>query len=274
MERSMDERVRELMRGAYDLHVHAAPSHTPRALDDFELARQMDLYGMAGAVTKSHYDPTAGRAAIANKYSGAASRLYGAVALNRPAGGLNPYAARSALELGAKIVWLPTRDVKQGLRAVGDGGEPLPEIYEIFEVVKSFSAWLATGHIKPEESRAVCLAGLERGVNMILTHPDSKSTWVPLEVQTDLASRGVMVEKAWGNVYNGYISAREMAESIRLIGPDRVFMVTDFGQADSPLPAQGMHDFIAAMLSEGISPDAVDKMVRANPRRILGLTED
>ena len=36
MEREQ-EMARELLKGAYDLHVHSAPSHVKRALNDYEL---------------------------------------------------------------------------------------------------------------------------------------------------------------------------------------------------------------------------------------------
>ena len=264
-------KARDILRGAYDLHVHAAPSHSPRALDDFELARQLDEYGMAGAISKSHYDSTAGRAAIANKYSGARARLYGSVALNRPAGGVNPYAVQAALKLGAKMVWLPTKDVKSGLGVTDERGELLPALYDVFDVVREYGAWLATGHLKPEVSARVCREGLARGVHMILTHPDSKSTNVPVETQAALAREGALVEKAWGNVYNGYLSAGDMAGTIRAIGPERVFLVTDFGQTDSPMPAAGMLAFVKALLENGFREEEIITMVRRNPARILGL---
>lgn len=267
----LEAKAREILRGGYDLHVHASPSHSPRKLDDFELARQLDAYGMAGAITKSHYDATAGRAAIANRHSGAAAKLYGALALNRPVGGINPHAVDAAFRLGAKMIWLPTRDVKSGLGVTDDSGGLIGALYEVFDVVKAHHGWLATGHLKPEVSARVCREGLARGVNMILTHPDSKSTNVPVDVQVALAREGVMVEKAWGNVYNGYLSAAAMAESIRRIGPERVFLVTDYGQVDSPMPCEGMLAFVTAMLEQGLSEEELITMVRRNPARILGV---
>ena len=46
------EKVLRLMEGAYDLHTHTSPDFFPRALDDFELLRQADQYGMAGVMLK------------------------------------------------------------------------------------------------------------------------------------------------------------------------------------------------------------------------------
>ena len=52
------------MRGAYDLHVHVEPDLANRRIDDLALARRFAELGLAGFVLKSHYAPTAERAAV------------------------------------------------------------------------------------------------------------------------------------------------------------------------------------------------------------------
>ena len=64
---------------------------------------------------KSHYESTALRAELINRYSGCKAKAYGGLCLNCPAGGLNVYAVKNALRAGAKIVWMPTRDAKNSL---------------------------------------------------------------------------------------------------------------------------------------------------------------
>ena len=54
----------ELLKGAYDLHVHSGPDVMPRKLDDLELAERIQKSGMKGYVIKSHYFCTAERAKI------------------------------------------------------------------------------------------------------------------------------------------------------------------------------------------------------------------
>lgn len=66
MEREQ-EMARELLKGAYDLHVHSAPSHVKRALNDYELMEQAQAAGMAGVMIKNHYECTAGRAQALNQ---------------------------------------------------------------------------------------------------------------------------------------------------------------------------------------------------------------
>ena len=55
-------RGRELVRGAYDMHVHIAPDTVERIIDDVGLARRCQELGLAGFQLKSHYTSTAERA--------------------------------------------------------------------------------------------------------------------------------------------------------------------------------------------------------------------
>src|SRR6478609_4440369 len=52
------DRARELVRGAYDLHVHVEPDLAKRRIDDIDLAHRFAELGLAGFVLKSHYVPT------------------------------------------------------------------------------------------------------------------------------------------------------------------------------------------------------------------------
>ena len=45
--------MKELIQGAYDLHVHSAPDVMPRKMDDLEMAQRIVASGMAGYALKS-----------------------------------------------------------------------------------------------------------------------------------------------------------------------------------------------------------------------------
>ena len=79
--------ISELIVGAYDLHMHTAPSPFNRQLDDIQLLQQAGQAGMAGILLKSHYEPTAARAEIANRYAGSKAKAFGSLVLNWPVGG-------------------------------------------------------------------------------------------------------------------------------------------------------------------------------------------
>src|SRR5262249_60059280 len=104
-------RARELVRGAYDLHVHIEPDLAARRIDDLALARRFGELGLAGFVLKSHYVPTAERAAVVRAAVPGVDAL-GAIVLNNGVGGLNAQAVEIAARGGARIVWLPTVDAE------------------------------------------------------------------------------------------------------------------------------------------------------------------
>ena len=108
-ERAPSERARELVRGAFDLHVHISPDVVERRIDDVGLARRFHEVGLAGFLLKSHYTSTAERAAVVSAVCPEVT-VMGAIALNRAVGGLNALAVEIAAREGARVVWLPTVD--------------------------------------------------------------------------------------------------------------------------------------------------------------------
>lgn len=276
----------EIIKGAYDLHVHTSPSHFQRLLDDFELCKEADKVGMKGILIKSHYETTYARAKIANKYSASKVRLYGGVALNWPVGGINPFAAESGLNLGAKIVWMPTRDShnslsygnmegdffeRPGISIYDENMEIKDSVYEVLEIVRKYKAFVATGHLSIDESIHLCKEARKMKVNIILTHPDWIRTLMPLETQIDLAKLGVIIEKVGANIDENTITVENMALAINKIGSENILMVTDRGQADKESPIQAMIKFISSMLSQGIKKEDIKNMIHHVPEDILGL---
>ena len=276
------------MTGAYDMHVHVAPSHFKRSIDAFDLVSAMDEYRMAGAVLKMHFADTVGQATLVNSHSGARSKVFGSVVLNHPSGGINPYAVESALSLGGKVVWMPTFHAKadqiatnfqhnsmpaKGMRILDENSKLLPAVYDVFDVVKKYGAVLATGHMCQEETTELIWRGLEQGVRMVVTHPDSKAENIPLELQKRFAEAGAVISKCWFNVIKGDLNTLETARRIRHIGAEHCILVTDFGQARNPIPPIGMADFIDALLRAGLQEDEIKVMICQNPAALLSVAD-
>jgi Family of unknown function (DUF6282) len=84
------EWTRRLILGAYDLHVHVAPDVMRRRITDLQLARRCRDVGLGGFVLKSHYVPTAERAAVLNEIlaggTGAGGTGAGGTGRSRPPG--------------------------------------------------------------------------------------------------------------------------------------------------------------------------------------------
>ena len=119
--------MKELIQGAYDLHVHSAPDVMPRKLDDLEMGQRIADSGMAGYAMKSHYFCTAERAALAKKIHPDCDYI-GTVTLNGSVGGINPMAVEMAARAGARLLWFPTCDgaYEQAHTFTGDPNKKLP----------------------------------------------------------------------------------------------------------------------------------------------------
>lgn len=279
-----DEEISSLLRGAYDLHIHVAPSPFKRMYDEFALAQAADKAGYAGILLKSHYESTAARAEVVNSHDGLSVRAYGALVLNQPAGGLNPYAVINALERGARIIFMPTRDAanslvfgnmsgdffdRPGITVLTERGTLKKEVYEIFDIVKAYDAALATGHLSPHESMILCKEGVARKVRMILTHPEFPRTLCPKDMQKELASMGVIIEHCWYCIADTGYSVDRMIDNIRAAGTGRCYISTDRGQADREPPVEGMKRFVRMLLEHGMRKQEIKDMLTKVPESVL-----
>lgn len=301
MEETIEERVMKkelrqeacaVLAGGYDLHAHSAPSHVPRVVDDFQLVSDAASLQMAGVLIKNHYESTGSRAALVNEInrkkeaeeSVCPTTAYGGIVLNWPVGGLNPYAVESALRLGSRMVWMPTRDAENslvygdmpgdffsrpGISILDDSGKLLPAVREIIEIVGQHEAVLATGHLFPRESVVLCQACAGQHVKAVLTHPEWQRTKIPLDTQLELARLGVYIEKSWLNIAENDCTAEYMAHTIRSLGPEHVFLTTDCGKLGQPAPAEGMLQFIELLLEAGFSAEELHTMAAAVPAALI-----
>src|SRR5215469_1914497 len=89
------KRARNLVRGAYDLHVHTGPDLLPRSASDLDLAYRCRERGLAGFVIKSHYIPSSPRAAHVRALVPEVHVL-GSITLNAAVGGINTVAVEIA----------------------------------------------------------------------------------------------------------------------------------------------------------------------------------
>ena len=273
----MNSEIDDILKGSFDLHVHASPDTTERRMDALETARSAYESEMSGFVLKAHDYPTSPLAYVLNRmYPGL--KVLGAIALNKSIGGINPDAVRASAKLGAKVVWMPTHtanywdkthDGGQDLRITDDRGKLLQETIEVIEVVCRHEMVLASGHISPNETITLFKEAKARGVTrMIATHPHAIATDDEI---VEIASLGAYLEYTLLSCMpsKGYMSPSEMAEKIRQHGIERCIITTDFGQWVNPPPAEGMRMAIAIMLESGMSTDEVSVLVKKNPHQLI-----
>jgi len=288
----------ELLRGAIDLHQHAAPSLFERITDDLGLAAEARARGMRGVLLKAHEQDTTGRAFLVRKQVSGVE-VFGGIVLNWIVGGLNPHAVDASIKLGARMVWMPTisarhhidffggshygrsmvakrppRAAHRGISILDEHGEPVPELPEILGLIAEADICLSTGHLSPGEIAILVREARKAGVRKLLvTHPDLNLSGISVEEQKALAAEGAFLEKdlitmmpAWQS-----ISLEAMAKSIRDVGPQHCVLGTDFGQLHHPPPAEGLRMFIQMLLERGIKAEEIRTMAATNPARLLGL---
>jgi len=284
-------RARELVRGAYDLHIHVEPDLAKRRIDDLTLARRFADLGLAGFVLKSHYAPTAERAAVVRAAVPGIDVL-GAIVLNAGVGGLNAQAVEIAARAGARIVWLPTvdaeneagphegkqpvwRTIQQELDAVGVGDGPIPlrnaELDKVLGVVARRGLVLATGHLSRLEIMAVVERALAAGVaSVLVTHPDYPTQDVSIPEQRELAGKGALLERCFAPIHTGKVSWEQTFEAIRATGVAHNVLSTDLGQPANPPVEDGLALMADRLLEAGFSDDDVRTMAVVNTRRLAG----
>ena len=280
----MKNSIKEFVEGSYDLHVHSAPSHVKRTIDDIDLIKKASTYKMAGVLIKNHYEPTSGRSELINTHFNFFTKAYGGVVLNSTVGGINPYACESALKMGAKIVWLPTRDAenslrygnmkgdffnREGISVVDDKSKLIKSFKEVVEVVKKYDATLATGHISLEESLKVCDYAIKKNVKVVLTHPDWNRTKIPIDIQIDLGKKGVFIEKVWANLDDGDCSADEFLNVMNQLDFNNTFITTDRGYYTKKPPFESLVDCIEFLIEKGVDGRNIEKILKITPKIIV-----
>lgn len=278
---------------AVDIHVHTAPDLIEREASDLTVARAAITAGMGGIVVKSHVVPTVGRVDQVNQAVGE-EILYGGVALNGSVGGLNPDAVEIALELGARVIWLPTawsanhaqqaREAGQsrfvGQRipgpdeeiSVARNGELIEPMSEIIELIASYDATLATGHITPSEIEAVVVACADADIQVLVNHPFFHVVDLSVEKQLELVEMGAIMEYCAYAVHStqGH-SVKQVADAIEQVGAESCLLASDFGQRENP-SIEGFRSFAREVLEVGIPKETIQTLITKNPAHILGLS--
>ena len=283
--------IDRVMKGAIDMHVHHGPGGG--SFSAYDLAVQAGQAGMRGVVLKDSGYPSAPMAELVNRLV-PGTTLFGSQCLNAYCGGLNPQAVQSAVQMGAKVVWMPTLSAAnsvnvyrkmgipvsdEGLSLLDEEGRLRPSVVKILEIIKKYDICLATGHISPAECFAVVEEARKMDIDkIVLTHPLGSETVLDqsltLEETIQLTRMGACAEFTF--VFHlptelSYDPAITVSE-IRAIGPENCIISTDLGLfGHNPSPAEGFRMFIATLAHQGMTEEEIALMAKTNPARLLGL---
>ena len=294
------DRARELVRGAYDMHVHTGPDVIRRINNDIETAQRFREQGLGGFVIKSHYAPTSGRAAL-TRYLVPEVRTMGAICLNQAVGGMNPLAVEMAAREGASLVWFPTVDAEnepvgrrppvpganipfwahmqhqlrdegvfsEAVPVVDEAGQVLPETRAVLRSIAKHDLILATAHLNRDEIFAVVDAALEEGVKRItITHPEFPSQNLSAPDQAALAERGAFLEHTIASIYFQKYSWELVFDNIRYTGIEQCYFASDLGQPSMPPIEDGLALGADQALAAGFSETEVRRLFADNSRRL------
>jgi len=288
----------DYMAGAIDMHIHVGPDDGPRYYDCIDLARDASSRGMEAVVIKDHLFPSVSKAVLATRES-PMTKVFGGISLNNTVGGLNPRSVVSAIRTGAKVVWMPTVDaafciakgksghwIKEYIqkKSFGSAVEGITILDEearlrspaeaILDLCRQEDIVLSSGHIGPEECIALAEGAARRGFEkLLICHPNAWLEDFTDDVLKMLAGHGAYLELTFGacSPLHGRQNPRLIADIIRLVGPERCVLSTDYGQVECSSPPEGLRMFCVILSKCGIPDEAIATMTRKNPRMLLGL---
>jgi len=291
-----DSVVGRLLNGAYDMHVHFEPEASmTRRFDALETALHAREMGLAGFVLKNRTYCTQPLALLVQRLV-PEIRVFGCLVLDGEVGGLNYQAVRSAAELGTKVLYMPvffsanSMPVVQRLfnlslggeviRIVDQAGHLVPQMDDILRVVKDYDMVLCTGHVSPVEIKALADRCIGMGIRkVVVTHPMSLfvcEEFLTADDMVSLAGTGMTIEHC-AQAISPTSERRDPAlfvDAIRAQGPQNCILTTDFGGTPHPTMAEGLRMFISTLLRKGLSEGDIEMMVKTNPRRLLGVTDE
>ncbi len=276
------------LQGIVDTHTHGDPDSAARSIDVLELARIAKAAGMRAIVLKNHYAPTVQAAYLVSEIV-PGIQIFGAIALDRAVGGVNPEAVRQAAAFKGKklrVVWMPIFDSENDVTfakqnrpfvPIQRDGKLLPETMEVLKIIARENIVLATGHSSASEDLLLVREAKKLGINhIIVTHPLAKAQHMTITEMQEAAKMGAYIELCGASLLptqeaNGKIPVEVYVNVIRSVGADHVILSSDLGQAINPVHTDGWKMFLDILRKAGISDKELDAMDKTNPAVLLGL---
>jgi hypothetical protein len=275
-----------LLEGAIDLHLHIDPDTPTGNVDSIDMAgfALAHARGIRGFVIKNHKETTASVAYLVRK-ANPGIEAFGSIALNLIQGGINlsavEYMATGIRGRPFRVVWMPTYDAEHWVRRsanpdgpavkVSENGELLPVVKQMIGLIAKHGLVLATGHSSPEEHLMLVREGRRQGVgHIIVTHPMISSVSMNEAQLMEAKKLGAFLEFDYRNI----LVEEEKLEMIKRLGPESVIIDEFWSKSGVDREYGGPEElatWVKVMNSQGFSNADLDRMVKENPAKILGL---
>lgn len=291
----------KLLRGVVDFHIHSEPSFMSRACDFVELCYLAEKAGYRAVGHKDHHYGSAAMADMIKKHFFADSPMVitGSFCMNETVGGMNPMVLESNLTFGAKAVWFPTtsaanhiefmkrkvggfpkavkgpKDQPKPVTLIDSEGSLIPEAVRALEILKEYpGVAIGSGHGTPAEIDALVNKCVELGIQdrFFADHPYG-IILAPWEDIIRWADQGAIIEFVAGMTVGPdcALPFETMVEYMKIIGPERIILVSDLGQKNMGNPIEAYGNFLLRLYNAGISEDDIRMMTSYNPGKMIGL---
>lgn len=292
----------DLMSRVIDMHVHINPdtsllSDRRRTTED--LVDEAYEGGMCGMVLKSHGWPQPNYARSLDKRH-EDFHVFAAVCMNTLAGGLRPWVAEMAAQMGVKMAFYPTmtslhekgspygyigtvagaynkkfesfRD-DEYIYILKENGELTDDAKECLQIFQAHDMVVGSGHMSKEETFALAKYAQEIGFDKLtITHPYADIGAYTQDELVELSKMGCYIEILLLNILPLFTSTTMQAykELIEAVGPEHCFFGTDtFFDWQPSQPSQFNLAFEGLEIL-GLSRDALATMVEV-PHKLLGV---
>jgi hypothetical protein len=292
------QEVAKLLVGAIDLHCHSGPAAMPRILDHHEALMDCANAKFSALLYKDHFYLGVSHAMILEKlFPETGVKLYSGIALNNASGGINPHAVNHAINIGAKIVWMPTLSAANHLAALqGDAKsfpktakrmlDPIPlsaldssgklsdDTKQVLDLIAEGDIILAGGHLPASELHLVFAEAKKRGVKkMLVNHPTYIVGCTDEDIR-QMVRLGVYMEHSIcmfveGKAYK--YGPDKLAHLIEVAGVDHTVLCSDLGLTGSPRPIDGYRSIVQQLLDLQFSESDIRKMISRNAAGLLNL---
>ena len=293
-----DAEVSALLVGAVDLHCHSGPAAMPRILDHHEALMDCAAAKFSALLYKDHFYLGVSHAMILEKlFPETGVKLFSGIALNNATGGINPHAVNHAINIGARIVWLPTLSAANHLAALqGEAKtfpktarkmlDPIPlsamdqngrlsdDTKQVLDLIAEGDIILAGGHLPAAELHVVFAEAKRRGVKKMLVNHPTYIVGCSDEDIRQLVALGVYMEHSICMFVDGKAhkyGPDKLAHLIEVAGVDHTVLCSDLGLQGSPRPIEGYRQIVRQLLDLQFSEADIRTMTSRNAAKLLNL---